>query len=320
MSAPGRAFSVPGNVLLMGEYAVLEEGGLGIALAVEGRAKVTLLSAPSLSIRGVWPGGGALWTRQVRDASPHFQAAAEVVEEWLLETRDAPLPADTGISIDTSAFFDTGGRKSGFGSSAAATVAAVIALLAAAGLTAEADDLQMLAISAHRRAQGGLGSGYDVTASLRGGVGVFHGGASPAWEPAALRWAHALFAFSGSRAVVTAGSVRRYADWKTRNTGAARDFLAASNAAVRSFLSAASEREASRSFAQAGRLGLDLGDAIGVPASLEVPAGLDPSWCKALGAGNEMGVCLLPEGALEPDVVGEARRIVVAQAGVLWEE
>jgi len=317
MNPAGRAFSVPGNLLLMGEYAVLEEGGLGLALAVERRARVALLPAQSLSITGVWPGGGVLWTTESPEASPLLRAAAAVVGERLGRGGDPATLGRTAITIDSSEFFDSQGRKAGFGSSAAAAVAAVIALLAAAGIRVDGYEAQRLAIAAHRRAQGGVGSGYDVTASLRGGMGVFHGGESPSWEPAALRWSPLLFTFAGSRAVVTTGSVRRYTEWKARNPAQARDFLADSNSAVRSFLSAGSAREAAPWFDRARRLGIELGKAIGVSASVDVPAGVDPSWCKALGAGNEMGVCLVPEG--QPAIGGKLQLIIEAREGLRWE-
>ncbi len=32
------SFSVPGNLLLMGEYTILEESGLGLAIAINKRA------------------------------------------------------------------------------------------------------------------------------------------------------------------------------------------------------------------------------------------------------------------------------------------
>jgi hypothetical protein len=53
-------------------------------------------------------------------------------------------------------------------------------------------------------------------------------------------------------------------------------------------------------------------------AELEIPPGLDPKWCKALGAGNELGLCLLLPGTQPPDDAS-LRLVPQADTGVLWE-
>ncbi|HTH13468.1 MAG TPA: hypothetical protein VMB23_03670, partial [Spirochaetia bacterium] len=53
--------TVPGNLLLAGEYAVLEEGGLGAALAVEPRLTVTVFPTDRWELVGRWTGGGEQW-------------------------------------------------------------------------------------------------------------------------------------------------------------------------------------------------------------------------------------------------------------------
>ena len=52
MSGPSHcALTVPGNLLLAGEYAVLVEGGLGLACAVALRVRVTWERSDTLTIR-----------------------------------------------------------------------------------------------------------------------------------------------------------------------------------------------------------------------------------------------------------------------------
>jgi phosphomevalonate kinase len=244
-----------------------------------------------------------------------------VVEEWLREERGETTPWRVTISIDSSDFFASDGRKTGFGSSAAATVAAVVALLSVAGVVVgERMTLaQSLAIAAHRRAQNGVGSGYDVTASLNGGMGIFHGGESPSWKTHGFGWEATLLTFPGERAVVTTRSVQRYQEWKRRNPGPAREFLTDSNEAVNGFLSARSPEEAEPWFAKSRRLGIALGDSIGVPAVIEPPTGLDPDWCKSLGAGNEMGVCIVSGMPPNDREATPWRRIITAREGIRWE-
>jgi hypothetical protein len=125
--------------------------------------------------------------------------------------------------------------------------------------------------------------------------------------------------FAGPAPVSTADSVRLYGTWKEQNPEAARDFLRESNNAVTSFVRAASVAQALLWFTACRELGIELGRSIGVSAELPIPPGLDPKWCKALGAGNELGLCLLPSGA-EPPPDGRSLRLVSrADTGVKWE-
>ncbi len=292
--------SVPGNVLLLGEYAVLEEGGLGLALAVEPRVRLEAAPARTLQVQARWPGG---------TGSPLVEASVACVNEYRGR-------ACTGaLLVDSTDFFSANGRKSGLGSSAAVTVALVCGLLRLSGRSHLPRDAAFLSVQAHRRAQGGRGSGYDVLASFHGGAGLFHGGAQPSWETAALPEGCELSLFPGPAPVSTAEAVERYLQWKEQSPGPARDFLEESNAAVRGFCGARSLQEARRSFDACRRIGIHLGKAIAVPAEMSPPEGLDPDWCKALGAGNELGVCLV---AAAPGFA--VKRVHAAEKGLVWEE
>jgi phosphomevalonate kinase len=307
--------TVPGNILLLGEYAVLEEGGLGLAMAVETRVRLEASPASSLSVEGRWPGRSISWTPSRRGTSAIVEAAVDTVSEWL----GCPLRAR--VFVDSSALFTPDGRKTGLGSSAAVSVALVCGLLHAAGDTGpRVPDVPGLALKAHRLAQGGRGSGYDVFSSFHGGTGLFRGGASPSWEPRPLPCDLGALLFAGPAPVSTSESVLRYSQWKERNPGPARDFLRESNNSILSFVDSATTEGARKWLGACRRLGIELGRSIGVPAELPIPAGLDPRWCKSLGAGNELGLCLAPRGAqLSTDVPG-VRRVLRAEAGAAWEE
>lgn len=294
--------TVPGNILLLGEYAVLEEGGLGLAMAVEPRVRLEASPAGILQVDGQWPGGSG--------PSPLADAAVGTVSEYL------GGPCTGRIRVDSTDFFSPGGRKSGLGSSAAVTVAVVCALLRLAGRSVDSADALFLAVQAHRRAQGGTGSGYDVLTSFHGGSGIVRGGARPAWQPCGLPPGCRLFLFPGPAPVSTAEAVARYARWKEANPGPARDFLRESNAAILAFSRARSLDEAFAHFGSCRTLGIQLGGAIGVSAEIVPPAGLDPRWCKALGAGNELGVCLAGSAAGPP--AAAVRPILPSAEGVRW--
>ena len=325
--------SVPGNVLLLGEYAVLEEGGLGAAAAVELRTRLEISPAEDpcaeLSIEGTWTGGSLAWTPSSRSSSPLVSAIVETVEEWRQShgperstEGGCPPLAGQRIRIDSSALYGAGGRKAGYGSSAAVTVALVSALLEGAGAASGAGlgdrVIPTLALSAHRRSQGGQGSGYDVFCSFFGGLGLFRGGALPSWERRALGWEPRLFLFPGPGPVSTRQAILSYRSWKSGNPGAAFRFMERSNNAVRSFLASSSAGEATAALREGRDLGVELGDAIGVSARIPVPAGLDPDLCKSLGAGNELGVYLCIPGAPEPLQGVGAVRLSIARRGVEW--
>jgi phosphomevalonate kinase len=312
--------TVPGSILLLGEYAILEEGGLGLAMAVERRVRVTTIGAEGLSVEGLWQGGALAWTPRDPSASPLVAAVVEVVEKWLQDAGAETRPWSACVRLDSSALFSSEGRKSGLGSSAAVTVGLVCALLAAAGRPDRAAKtmIPLLATRAHRMAQGGRGSGYDISCSFHGGMGIFHGGALPSWEPCRLREDYEVFLYPGPSPVSSSEAIRRYALWKEKSPGAARAFLEESNRSVMDFIKARSTAEAEQRLRTCRKLGREVGEAIGVPADIEPPPGLDPSWCKALGAGNELGACLLPGGA--PDHGENIQRVRMSEEGVVWRE
>lgn len=311
--------TVPGNLLLAGEYAVLEEGGLGAALAVEPRLIVTVFPQDRWEITGRWTGGGERW-EPASGAPPTFAAtvflhALEGLEargdergrRWAARTRPAR------IEIDSTAFFDAQGRKLGYGSSAA-LAAGVTAALARLGDRDPGPEVHQIAVQAHRHAQGGAGSGYDVTVSWFGGFGRFIGGGEPQWEPGDPAVLPPLALFPGPEAVRTTGSIARYRAWKAAHPDAARDFLDASNAAVRRFSSAprAVLRDA---WDQCRVLGVDLGDRVDSSARLERPSGLSEAvFVKALGAGNETGLAAAFDGDMGPLVP-----LTIATEGLRWE-
>jgi phosphomevalonate kinase len=309
--------TVPGNLLLLGEYAVTEEGGLGLAVAVDRRVAVELEPADSLVIEGRWAG------QTVRE-SPLFTA---VVDAWRARLAEGDLgdsPEQPGrarapgarIVVDSSAFF-TGSRKGGFGSSAAVAAALTCALLHLSGFSGPGllQCAARLALLAHRRVQGGRGSGYDVYASLYGGIGCLTGGVDPVWQAVELPWLPPLYLFPGPASVSTTSSLQRYERWKASHPDEWRSFLEESNRGVRRFLTAESWSQARPIFTASKELGLRLGRRIGVSAQVDPPGSLDQSLCKALGAGNELGIYLASESA--PGTALE--QIGVTAEGLRWQ-
>ena len=323
--------TVPGNLLLLGEYAVTEEEGLGLALAVDKRVDAEIRPSPVLIVEGRWAEQTVLWSAESPGGSPLINGIVETWREQLYSQGLCLLEADTPklcgrrdpaarIVVDSSAFF-TGGRKSGFGSSAAVTVALTCALLHLSGFSGPQllKCAARLALMAHRRIQGGRGSGYDVYASLYGGFGCLVGGAQPSWQAVQLPWLPPLYLFAGSAGVSTPNSLQHYERWKASNPTRWRGFLQRSNQAVRRFLKADSWSGARAAFSAAKELGVELGENIGVPATIESPAALSPQLYKAIGAGNELGIYVAETPPQRPSRERSGlEAVAVSPEGVRW--
>lgn len=305
-TSDARRVSAPANLLLLGEYAVLEEGGRGLAVAPEVRATATL-AAPRRedagpTVRGRTPDGEARWPGDdglLGDVANHLAATIG--------------PLDGEVEIDTSSFFRADGRKRGYGSSASLTVALTAVWCGFDGTRSDRERVRRLATDAHRAAQGGRGSGYDVAASALGGIVLFTGGVHPRARRVELPWLPPLSLFEGRDPVATTGAVGRYRAWREAHTRDAEAFVSRSNELVDRFVASSTWDEARDVLIEYRGLALELGNRIGVPAEMEPeePVGArDVS--KAVGAGDELGVIFAP------DLIS-GRAVTVAGEGVRWE-
>jgi phosphomevalonate kinase len=213
--------SAPGKLVLTGEYAVLD-GAPAIVTAVDRRALVNVVASvgaePAHACRAEARGPAvapAAFTLAA-DGSLDWETAAAAEDYRLLGAvtktlaGEAPLPeaAAFGLRLDTAAFY-SGADKLGLGSSAALTVALTAALARHFGRPFE----QRLAHAAHRRLQGGEGSGLDVATSIAGGLIRYVAGDPPSVQP--LDWPaglEALFVWTG-RSARTTPRVRDYRQW-----------------------------------------------------------------------------------------------------------
>ena len=176
----------PGKLVIVGEYAVLE-GAPGLAVAVDVRAEARITSLAGSGNQLVIPDTGERFRfRWVAGSGPRWEgnspgafglpleACAEILTVRGLLPRASELPA-CQIELATAAFHQTssdGQRvKLGLGSSAAIVVALTGALLRLAGGPAlPRQELIAICCEAHRRLQGGSGSGIDVATAITGGT------------------------------------------------------------------------------------------------------------------------------------------------------
>ena len=307
--------AAPGNVLLLGEYAVTEPDAPGIALAVLPEVRATCdASRPPRIVGRMYP-RSFTWTPAGCDSA----LLAALV-------RECGTPAGT-IKVDSSAFSGPHG-KLGLGSSAA--VAATVAALLLhhdppCGGELETDRQRVFraALAAHRGAQGGRGSGYDVAASVWGGVVRFTGGHLPAvrrHRPAALP---SLCLVAGTTPLATPGAVARYDEWRRREPAQADAFRRRSRDVVEQFAAATDGARCCAAIRTGGELVRRLGVRIGVavePPDLHARLQRlrDSGWAaKPVGAGGELGIAAAP-AEREPPRAPYVMPLVLAQEGLRW--
>ena len=290
---------------MAGEYLVLREGGLGLACAVEPRVQASAGPAESWSVNATMGGEERSWAPPIDGARPpSLPVAAAVFAQAERQWREGGLEArPLRIELDSSAFFGPDGRKAGYGSSAASAVALALILGRAAGL--DGDALRSFALEAallgHRAAQGGRGSGYDVYASAHGGLGLFVGGERPAWHPLPGLQLPPAWLFPGPAPVASADAVGRFHAWLERGGEGAQAALRRGGEAVAALAKATAPWEFSGRLREAHDLGSAIGAAIGVPAELAPPPGLEAAIVKASGAGDELGIAFF-----DGDELGDA--------------
>ena len=318
LSEPVR-LSAPANLLLAGEYAILEPGGLGVGVAVEARLTAVLKSAPQTQVDSFWPGVHQTWRpgsgSDLTSSDGGFVGALfralGLTDEQGMQAGIPPFH----LTLDSSAFFTPEGRKLGLGSSAALAVVVTAAARLVKGQEVSVATVMRHALQAHRTAQGGKGSGYDVAASCWGGLGLFTGGPEPQWTPTTWRLPPAWL-FSGPEAVKTVSAIGQYQAWKAQFPQKAREFLVRSNLAVERFFTAETWPQRRQRWEEYKQLSLELGRQLGVSA--ELATSVPPQFfVKALGAGNETGV-VLGEGLEDPGIDRNALVKALRTPGVPW--
>ena len=260
-------------------------------------------------------------TRRIKwpeESLPLMETALEVLE------RRRQAPPKLQVTIDTTTLFD-GERKLGLGSSAAAAVLLTGVLLGQNGADAApgiGTALFSAALEIHRKLQGGRGSGYDVAASLFGGVLRFSGGEKPEVERVSIPWLPSFYLVPGEAAVHTGGAVEAYRRWKSARPEAAGEFLSHSNALVSRFLDSSCRREGADALREAKSAGEKLGRSIGVDTGFRPPVGCSEEGAvvKPVGAGGELALFFAEKEQLtlppECNAIGPLRP---GERGISWE-
>lgn len=313
-----RTWTVPGSILLAGEYRITESGGRGLAIGAGGRARLDQHSSGTpFSLQGKMGEAIIHWSPQIQE---------QVIEQRKLLAAEVYAVSGCPLSgqalVDTSIFSNSSGRKWGLGSSAAAAV------LISQAMNPGIDNRQTLAhiaLRAHRAFQGGLGSGYDVFCSAFGAAGLFKGGEAPEWT--AISWPKIIsgYLICGNATVSSAHAVSHFKQWKNkeRTTWTSiqnqidREIMSISQTLLQNPAGTASITAFFKHLKTLTQTGLLIGRHIGIPAELPIPAGLgqdiaqgkrEGAVLKSVGAGNELGLLLY-----HPDALLDGEKVILKQ-------
>lgn len=180
--------TAPGKLILLGEYAVLE-GAPALVMAVDRFAEATLQTTSSNQCIIAAPAIGISELSFTFDARGEINFNPQIEEKtrkklsFFLSALGAAStyfgnnfypPPSFKIILDTSQFFNADNQKLGLGSSAALTAALISALGKFQdenfNMQKEERLIFKTSLQIHRMAQGNIGSGIDVAASVLGGV------------------------------------------------------------------------------------------------------------------------------------------------------
>ncbi len=176
----------PGKVLLMGGYAVLEKPNLGFVITVDANAHAYITQREDYTVVldskqfGHAEGKVDKKTGRIEiDRCPKELVMLKTALELAMMYAVSLGAEVNGFNITTAcdpafSYAPKGSRainKSGLGSSAAITVAAIGGVLTCLGMSVKKDDvLHKLSQAAHSIATGKVGSGFDIAAAVYGSV------------------------------------------------------------------------------------------------------------------------------------------------------
>ena len=168
--------TVFGKILLFGGYAILEPGNVGLVLCIDKGLHFSvqkrsdsniIVRSPQYAIAAVGKYDGNTACFSEKDPSFLFIEQATAYSITYLQYKKIDI---TGFELDirTDDALLMKNKKTGFGSSAAVTVGVVQSVLGCFGIT-DKDVISKIALYAHFKSQGKVGSGFDISASCFGG-------------------------------------------------------------------------------------------------------------------------------------------------------
>ncbi len=177
-------YSAPGKLFLLGEWAILEMGNTGVVAAVNKRVhsivtensngiSITLEDFGIKDLKCEFDGQKLKFAQDITAFAEKLKFIKESIEAALRFVNERGLQQKPFMIKTWNEELQIEGKKIGFGSSAAATVAVVASVLAYHDYEFTKDEVYKLATIAHYFAQGKVGSAFDVAASTYGGIFVY---------------------------------------------------------------------------------------------------------------------------------------------------
>jgi phosphomevalonate kinase len=320
-TAPSAAIqmTVPGKLVLAGEYAVLAPGEPGIVAAVAPGLTARWEAGPEVRVAAPDLGVGPVGLEAAANALPFVATVAAVIQEAM----GKPVPPGT-LTLRSDQRQD--GQKLGLGSSASACVAAVRLWLQAMGQKLTDGDVFRLAGVAHARQQRN-GSGIDVAAISFGGIGCYRSLgteflqqlsgpailtaplAQAVWQPLTLPPGAVLRAGFTGQSASTAPAVAQVLAWAEAQPESWIAFASSSRRAVQQCLRGFESGQlptVHMGLREARRALRDLGLAVGLMIETPLLAALADA-AEALGAsgktsgagGGDCGIALVESGEQE---------------------
>lgn len=292
---------VPGKLVLLGEYAVLE-GVPALGVAVD--RQVTLTWTENISgqqtIELIPIHNGTIESPFQRGSQTvECRAPLALIEAVFNAFAPDHLAGGFGLTIDSSALFDQAGHKFGLGSSAAAAVGLAGLSNALVGGHHSLGEIHSTLCSMH---QAGGGSGLDLAIALAGGLIEYQRptSADEAAHWRALSWPRALsglMVFTHQPAS-TPDFIASYQAWKTSDSGAWKKSLQSLESCVSQTMRALSQSDWGEFLAGFTEYGVRMGT-MGGSMGREVVTAVHHQ-LRALGEG--IGVGYKPCGAGGGDV------------------
>ncbi len=160
-----KTIKAPSKIMLTGEYWVTLSRGQSIAVATPPYLTVDAEGHPVDAIASDY------WNHDPRPLSTLDQNLHPLLHELFLHARE--FTHHRRVDAPTRLLIINRGSQQAFstgtGSSAQLVLGGIVALLDSWGISYRVDDLFRVGLSAHSRAQGNHGSGYDLATILLGG-------------------------------------------------------------------------------------------------------------------------------------------------------
>ncbi|MFN8543898.1 MAG: hypothetical protein U0807_06805 [Candidatus Binatia bacterium] len=280
--------SAPGKLFLTGEWAVLR-GAPALVAAVDRRATVEARLRDGAGALVVHSLAEDRCTRLGPEATLAGDAAAVAAVLHVVRPQGE---VEGAVTVDSRTFLD-GDRKLGLGRSSATLAATAAAVLACAGQE-DPDAVLATALQANQVLQGGLGSGADVVASVRGGlVEVRRWGEQLSVTARQLPAGLAVLAAWTGESAPTGPLLRRFADGMARPTQEAADAIRELEMAAEDAATAVARGDAVALLRAADRCG---GQIEKLGAALDLPL-VTPALARLVQAARRPGVAAKPSGA-----------------------